>query len=138
MNKTYELNPFGGIGIISFGMNRQQCRSVLKSTFRTFKRNEFANNLTDYFPDLKLFIEFDKDDNCHGIELISYSHLVYKGKNLFDLSFFEIVKYYSLISTKLEIEDGVSVTFFDLGFGASKAFENDSLETITVFSKKYW
>jgi hypothetical protein len=138
MSLKYELIPFKGIGIITFGMTRQQCRSALNSTHRTFKRNEFAKNFTDYFTDLKLFLEFDEDDICQGIELHSYSHLVYEGKHLFDFDFFEFKTYYSAFSKRYEIEQDVSVTFFDLGFGASKGSDNDSLETVTIFPEKYW
>lgn len=134
----YNLLPFKGIGKISFGMNRHECRLLLNSNFRTFKRNDFAKNTTDYFPDLNFFIEFDENDICQAIEFSSYNYLIYEGRNLFDFNFAELINYYNLFSQNNEIEEDESVTFFDLGFGASKAAENDNIESIIVFSDKYW
>jgi hypothetical protein len=134
----YNLFPFKGIEKVSFGMTRQNCRTVINSDFETFKRNDFAENSTDHFPGLNIFLQYDKNDICQAIEFASPNNLVYNGKNLFDLRFSELINFYSPVSKKHEIEGNISVTYYDLGFGASKTPGDDMIESVLIFSEKYW
>ena len=133
----YNLYPFKGIEIISFGMNRHDCRMAIGSEFKTFKRNDFVKNTTDYFPASNFSLEFDEDDICQAIEL-AHNRLLYDGRNLFSYPFSELVKHYTSVSRKYEIEGNQYVTFFDLGFGVSRTAEGDGIESILAFSEKYW
>ena len=42
------------------------------------------------------------------------------------------------IYQKKNIENDDAVTYYDLGFGASKKVSKDEIESITIFSKNYW
>lgn len=132
------LRPFEGVDNISFGLKRNKLRTIIEGEYRVIKRNEYADNSSDYYEELGFFIEYSKDDICEAIEYTNTSSLYYNGINLFALKFSELQNKYQSLSSSIELEDEVGVTYHDLGFGVSFEFGTDNIESIIVFSNDYW
>ncbi|MBL6445374.1 hypothetical protein JMN32_03590 [Fulvivirga sp. 29W222] len=136
MVENNEFIPFKGTKKISFGMTRHEIRELLDSKYITFLRNEFAENTSDYYEEKGFFIEYNSEDICDAIEFVGGS-LIYEGKDLLTLKFEDLNMMFGTLSKKKEIEDDIGVTFYDLGFGATRSGDG-SLESLIIFSETYW
>ncbi|MFT4760038.1 MAG: hypothetical protein ACI9XO_003206 [Paraglaciecola sp.] len=134
MNKFY---PFKGIQNIWFGMKREQVKKVLNEEPRIFLRNKYAENTTDYYQKLSYFVMYDKNDVVEAIEFINKRNLLIDGEDLFNKSYSKLRDIYDDLSRKKE-EEGIGITYYDLGFGASHLVDSNRIETIIIFSKTYW
>lgn len=137
MESKNVFEPFKGINEISFGMERNEIRKVLGQEYQTFRRNEFAENTSDYYSTLNLFVEYDEYDVCEAIEFTNESNLYFEGSDILKMDYKELINHYGSRSKEMEVEEDISVTFYDLGFGATKS-ENGKIETIIIFSRTYW
>ena len=132
------LSPFVGVDNISFGSERNKLREIIESDYKIIKRNEYAENTSDYYEELGFFVEYSKDNICEAIEYTNTSNLFYDGQNLFALKFSALQNKYDSLSSNIELEDEIGVTYHDLGFGVSCEFGTDNIESIIVFSSSYW
>ena len=130
--------PFVGTLNIKFGEDREALRKKINCTFKNFLRNEFAQNTTDYYIKLGFFIEYNEQDRCHGIEFTKHSNLHFQGNDLFQNKYEELRDIFDSKSTYIEEEEGVGVTYRDLGFGISQEIEGEGIETIIIFTENYW
>lgn len=140
-NKTMTINvntfiPFYGTDMIAFGEERNNIREKLNLEYKEYLENEFAENTTDYFESLGLFIEYDHNNKCNA--MVFEETLFYEGINLMDLSFSRLKEIYDIRSTQREVEEEIGITYYDLGFGANKVFSRDEIQTIIIFSRDYW
>lgn len=138
MINKFIFDPFSGIGLAPFGTPREALRKSIGQDFRCFKRNEFSENTSDYYQDINLFVEYDRNDYCVAFELAAPNYLEYRKTNLFELSFLEIRKKFDIESEEFEIEDETGATYFDLGFGVFSNPDTNKVETIIIFSYNYW
>jgi len=137
MKNVYE--PFGGTNMISFGESRDQIREKLcNHSFLEIKRNEFAENTVDYYENIGCFIEYSSDNICEAIEFIEGAYLIIQGEKIFQKSYSGLRQKYDAKSKLLEEEEGIGVTYHDLGFGITKKLDTDGIETVIIFSKGYW
>lgn len=129
--------PFQGTYQVHFGMSRTLVHEALGSDYTVIKRNQFAENSSDYYERLGLFIEYNIEGLCEAIEFTDSSNLYFEDQNLLDMSYSELRDKYDSLSTKIE-EEEVGVTYHDLGFGLTKVFGSNSIESMIIFSKEYW
>jgi hypothetical protein len=129
---------FIGTNKILFGDKRDIIRKKLDENCREIKRNEYAENTSDYFENLGFFVEYSKENICEAIEFTNQTSLYLDNQNLFLLKESAIRKKYDKISKKFEIEDEIGVTYYDVGFGFTVTFGTELLESIILFSKEYW
>ena len=132
------LRPFEGVDNISFGTERYKLRKIIEGDYKVIKRNEYAENTSDYYEELGFFVEYSKENICEAIEYINTSSLFYNEQNLFVLKFSVLKNKYKSLSSNIELEDEIGVTYHDLGFGVSCEFGTDNIESIIVFSSNYW
>jgi hypothetical protein len=137
MNDKNIFTPFIGLHDIRFGMNRITIREILGNNYKTFRRGA-VENTTDFYDEKGIFVEYDLLDNCNAIEFVNTTNLTYDFKNLFEYSYSTLVDIFTNKSLKADIEENKSVTYLDLGFGASKIDNSDKIEAIIIFSKDYW
>lgn len=138
MNEKVNLiEPFVGVGNVKFGISREQVRCILGSSYFEFKRNEFSINTTGHYQGLGAFIEYDADGACEAVEFSNNALVVFVNNELFAFKYSELIDYFSGISDNYH-EDDFGCTFYDLGIGASKNGEEDSIQTIIAFCKNYW
>ncbi len=132
------LRPFEGVNNFSFGTERNDLRIAIQEDYVTIKRNEYAENTSDYYEELGFLIEYSKDNVCEAFEFTNTSNLYYNEQNLFELKFSVLKNKYGRLSSNIELEDEIGVTYHDLGFGVSCEYGTDVIESILVFSSNYW
>ena len=130
--------PFEGIEIISFKEKRETIRNLLNNTHKEYKENEFAENTSDYFQNLNIFIEYDSDDRCNAIVFEKEAKVYFEGYNLLETSYSKLRKKYDSKSVSKNEEEEIGITYYDLGFGFNKVFGKDEIQTLIIFSKDYW
>lgn len=133
-----DFKPFVGIDLISFGSDRNNIRDCLNQNYQEFLRNQFAENTSDFYKELGYFIEYNKENICNAIEFTNESNLYLNDDNLFDYDYDSLRRKFDHLSFDKEEEDGFGVTYYDLGFGVSKVYGQNKIETIIIFSKEYW
>ena len=136
MENTFK--PFKGINTISFNDERQKIREKINLEYKEIKRNEFAENTSDYYEQLGFFVGYSNENLCDAIEFTNESNLYYNGENLLSLTYSSLRNTYDKNSSNKEEEEEVGVTYYDLGFGLTKEFETDKIESIIIFSENYW
>jgi hypothetical protein len=130
--------PLKGTDKIRFGMKREEVREALDLDFRNFLRNELAENPTDYYPDLKLFVEYNQNDVCEAIEFTNEGKLIWEGANLCAFNYDKLVKKLDTLSERNETEDGIGKTYHDLGISVTESAESEYVEAVMIFSENYW
>ena len=129
--------PFQEVHNIAFGKSRNSIRELLSGSYKEFKRNKFADNATDYYESLNLFVEYDAENMCAAVELTQGAVISILGKKLFKMSYSSVLDFFKQISINFN-EDSYGVTFFDLGFGIFKTEGLDEVQTVIAFSDSYW
>ena len=85
MKKQCKLIGFEGIDVVKFDISRQAVRSSLNIEYNEILRNEFAENTSDYYSELGIFIEYSKDNRCQAIEFTDDCEVGYQDIELFSL-----------------------------------------------------
>ena len=134
----HHLIPFQGSQEIRFGDRRADIRSRFGDNFQEFKRNPFAENTTDQNPEWGIFVEYNQDNKCEALEFSSDAAIFFKGLEIMKMNFDKLRKKFDPISEKMEEEADFSVTYYDLGFGMTRNFETDRVDSFILFSKDYW
>lgn len=134
----YLYKPFIGIQDVSFGMQREAIRNILKSEYKEFMRNDYSDNSSDYYEKLGFFVEYSDKNICEAIEFTNKSNLIYNEEDLFSIGYVNLRNKYDKLSSKIEEEDEIGVTYHDLGFGVTCKFGADKIESIIIFSDSYW
>lgn len=136
-----KFEPFVGLGELSFGTSREHVRqSLTPEAYREFKRNEFAENSSDYYMSLGLFMEFNGNNELDAIEVAedSNSAILYENEDLKKLEFTELRKMLDERSNEKEEEGDIGVTYHDLGISINRINEEDESVIILFFSENYW
>lgn len=133
-----KYTPFKGINKIHFGFSGITVREALGLGYTEIKRNAFAENSSDYYESLGFFIEYNIRDLCDAIEFTDSSNLYFDEQNLLSLNYLKLRNKYDNLSSEIEEEAEVGVTYHDLGFGLVRAFGSNKIESMIVFSKEYW
>lgn len=135
------INPYIGIGNLKLGMTQSQIRSTLNSSFESFNRNQYSEIPEDHFSDLGIFIEYKQPDVCDSIQLVKPLNPIWRGKQLLDTPFSELVKWFLEIDPDRELDDtGFTSYKYGVGVYAPNYKEDpDCLpESIIIFSKGYY
>lgn len=137
----YKLKPLVGIFgeyEIHFGLSRMNVRASIDSKFLEMKRNDFADNTSDYYEQLGFFVEYSEADVCEALEFTNQVKLYYEGEDLFAFTFSSLKNRFNTLSQRMDEEGEISVTYYDLGFSISRSYKSDDIETVLVFSNSYW
>lgn len=96
--------------------SKEQLLEILGKAYKTFLRNQFAENTTDYYFKEGFFVEYDKNDSYVAIEFTNDCELYFNDRNLMKMTYNELRSQFDKQSKSYEIEEGSGVTYFDLGF----------------------
>lgn len=136
-----KFEPFLGLGELTFGASREHIRNVLgQYEFREFKRNEFAENYSDYYHSIGLFMEYNERNELEAIEVSedSNSNIQYEDKDLRTLTYIELKKMFDMSSKDKEEEGDIGVVYHDLGVSINRINRDDEHAIILLFSRGYW
>jgi len=130
--------PKEGIHDIKFGESRDEIRNSIRMEFTEFKRNDFAENTSDFYKDIGMFVEYSNENKCDAIDFSNSSSFIYDDIDLFKSDFKSIKKRFDQISNSSEEEGELNVTYYDLGLSITGSSNNDDIQSILIFSDDYW
>jgi len=129
----FEIIPYKKAGDITFQLTREAVRKLL-GEFTEFKKTKASKRTTDNFKFCHVY--YDKDDKVEAIEFLEENELLYEGKNLFSMSYNELLQFVN--EKKLDYkEDDQDVIIEDIGI-AVYAPDKRRIEAILVYRKGYY
>jgi hypothetical protein len=129
----FEITPYVGAGSIKFDNSRESVREILGG-FTEFKKSKLSKNTTDNFKFCHVF--YNKDNKVEAIEFFAETELLLAGKNLFSMSFNELLQFITTNSFSYK-EDDTGAISNELGI-AIYAPGKSIIETILVYKKGYY
>jgi hypothetical protein len=129
----FEIIPYNKAGNITFQLTRNAVRKLL-GEFKEFKKTRLSKKTTDDFTFCHVF--YDKDDKVEAVEFFEENELVYEGKNLFSMSYNELLRFVKEKRYDFK-EDGPGVIIEDLGI-AAYAPNKRRIESVLVFRSGYY
>jgi hypothetical protein len=127
----FEIIPYEKVGDISLQLERESIRKLL-GEFKEFKKSKSSEKKADNFGFCHIY--YDKDNRIEAVEFFEGTDLVYNGKNLFSLSYNELLKFAKENDYK---EDDSGIFIEKLGIAAYVPDKN-KVESILVYRRGYY
>lgn len=108
-NTVYSLVPGQGVNNVCFNEPRETVRQKLGG-YKEFKKSRFSKNTSDMFSSLCVF--YTDDNKAREIEFYHGTQLMFRGKDLFQLSAEELM---ALFEKDGAIRDHADITVEKLG-----------------------
>lgn len=131
---NWEINPFIGIGVLTFGMLRKEVHSHIGSNFTTFLRYGTVS-VTEAFSELGLHLDYDSDERLTFIETFPPCVPTYRGVYFFDRDIQLVLANLQDLGYQSTYEHQ-GYTFETLSFVLYVPFEK--IEAVSVYSKGYY
>ena len=88
--ERWDLKPLESVGVLSFGMDREEARKLLGDKFTVFRKNKFSKNTTDDYG--KFHVYYTPDDKVEAVEFFEGVEIDLDGKTIFPIQTKEIEK----------------------------------------------
>jgi hypothetical protein len=134
------IYPYHGVGLIRFGMMREDVRGVLGKPSATFYKGLSTESPTDAYDDLGLHVYYNHPSGCcEALEFFEPAQLLLEEKSLFKLSFSQLKEWLLSQDPDLEVdEEGLTCFKYGIGVYAPDWTEDSNLSAqgILVFNDK--
>jgi hypothetical protein len=129
-----EIEPFRGLGELTFGTSRDVCRAILGGQFESFARVGGGGAETDSFDALGLQLAFDEQDKLAFVEAFPPADIRYRGVRLLG----ELSEVTEELTTHGIVgkQDAVGYDFPEHGFGLYAPHEK--VEAVSVYRRGYY
>jgi thermostable 8-oxoguanine DNA glycosylase len=129
----FEIVPYNKVGDVSFQLTREAVRKIL-GEFKEFKKSKSSKKTTDDFKFCHVF--YDNADKVEAVEFFEENELVYEGKNLFSMSYNELLQ---LVKEKKfnYKEEGPGVIIESIGIAAYTP-DRRRIDSILVYRRGYY
>ena len=125
--------PYNGAGQIKLDSAREETRKTL-GTFKEFRKTKFSKNTTDDFSFCHVF--YNEQNKVEAVEFFDSTEFLFKGKNLFLLSFTELTLF--LKSNTIDFqEDELGLRSDAIGLSVFSP-DKEKIETILIYKKGYY
>ena len=138
-----EIHSYVGVGLITFGMTRDEVRSVLPGPYEDFQRGKpkDASKLPDhFFKELGIFVYYAPDGKCKAIEMTSWARPTYAGHQLLGVPPGPVIKLICDLDPKFAT-DSAGLTAFTLGIGLyipGQKHNDLDIEGVIAFQRGYY
>ena len=135
-----EIKPYEFVGLIPFGINRNDLHSLIGQPSKSFMKMETSTQPTDKYNDLSLFIYYNDEEKVSAVESWPDCNIWFLGIDLFKQPHLTLLNFFKKYDENLKMEtDG----FTSLKAGISTWYEgeiSDSVlcSSIFVFEKNYF
>jgi hypothetical protein len=133
--------PYQSVGPLSFGMAREEVRSIINSAYKVVKKTEQAEAPYDYFYELGIHVHYSKEGQCEFIELGAPSRPLFLEHELLGQPFHLVYAWLKTISQAMRLSMA-GVTSLDLGISLYVPGLKDNprapVESISAFARGYW
>lgn len=131
----YKLDflPYKGAGHIKLDLAREETRKTL-GAFKEFKKTKFSKNTTDDFSFCHVF--YSAQNKIDAVEFFDETEFLFKGKNLFSLSFSELKSFLKNNTIDFQ-EDDSGLRSDDIGLSVYSP-DKGKIETIFIYKRGYY
>jgi len=130
-----EIEPFKGVGNLTFGMKRQKIREMLGPSYTTFRKSSFEEaNTTDAYSVPGLHLYYNERNELEFVEIFPPSEPIFMGVNLLQEDIENSLRKLREYDPDPET-DGASYIFHKIGIAL---YVDDELEAVSVFPKGYY
>ena len=136
----FDINPYVGIGPITFALLRAEVRERLAAPVELFMKGPTSISPTDAFDSLGIHVHYDFQDRCEAVELWR-SDPTFRGRQLLKLPFTVIKSWLREIDHDLRADSsGLTSLTFGFGLYAPLAVDDDQslVESVIVFRRGYY
>lgn len=140
MNKLI-ITPNNGVGPISFGMTRDEVRTVLGGNVVELKKTPMSDTFTDAFNDHGIHIYYDSSYTCEAIEMALPADPIFSQKHMIGRPFSDLKSTITSQDSDVELDE-TGLLSFKLGIGLYVPDIEDSedslVESVIVFREGYY
>ena len=142
MDKIYAITPYVGLGLIQFGLTRENIIGVMKEEPTRFYKTPESLFQTDAFRDIGMHIYYRDNYVCCAIEVFKYGQVVisYKEQQLLGQPYGLIEEWIKKIDENLvKTDTGFLSLLLGISIYAPAALEEpeEPIDAILVFEKGY-
>ena len=139
-NMLYEIEPYVGVGPVTFGMSRQDVRRVLDSPVQDAARTD-TGIPTDFFRALGIFVYYRQPGVVEAVEFGGPTSPTFRNRDFLGHSYREIEDWIRSFDPDVAL-DPAGLTTYEFGFGlyAPSARKEPDLpvEGVIAFQKGYY
>ena len=138
-----EIHSYVGVGPITFGMTRDDVRSILPGPYIMFHRGKPKDAFqlpTDFYEALGIFIGYAPDGKCKAIEMASPARPTYAGHQLLGVPPGPVLKLIRDLDPNVAT-DSAGLTAFALGIALyipGQKHNDLDIEGVIAFRRGYY
>jgi hypothetical protein len=125
----WEFKPLVSVGIIKFGMSREEVRDLLGGEYTEFKKSKYSKNTTDDYGSFHVF--YTIENKVEAVEIFDGIEIVWNDEIIFPIAMNEIEDKISGIE-----KNGNEYTHIGMSVGISAG--DAKAESILVGEKGYY
>ncbi len=132
---NWEVRPYQGVGVIDFGMTRDQVRKIMKEEYG---EEVSIDNGSDHFFDASIFVHYDKEGQAEAV-VIWEDMVSYKENRFVEKTFKDIIEFLSENDTDSTTGDFTGILSPKLGlyFYTELPHEDEEVKYVVVFKQGY-
>lgn len=134
-NLNWEVRPYQGVGVIDFGMTREEVRKIMKEKY---EEEAGIDNGADNFFDTSIFVHYDEEGKSEAV-VIWEDEVVYNDNRFVEKTFKDIIDFLSENDTDATTGDFTGILSPKLGlyFYTELPKEDEEIKYVVVFKKGY-
>ncbi len=139
--KSFEFEPYAGVGPVKFGMTMQEARTALNLPYKSFQKSMDSYSPADAFDESAMIVFYDKDDKVNAIEIYPEMDLSHKGTKILGNDLKNVEAYFDSISDSKKADDlGHDVRSHGISFAGSGDGDPDvkTVGYVFTYRKGYW
>ena len=139
--KTFEFEPYVGIGHLKFGMTMQEARTAVGLSYKSFQKSSDSYSPADAFDDSAMIVFYDKNDKVDAIEIYPEIDLTHNGTTILGNDLKEVEDYFDSISNDKKADDlghdyrSLGISFAGSGDGNPEA---QNVGYVFIYQNGYW
>lgn len=131
----WTIDPYVGVGPLTFDLSRQDVRKSLNTEFQSFRRNSYSVGETDAFDKFGIFTSYDGNERLECVEAIGDTEVQFMGIAFLEKSVFDVLQEPAIRKLNYIYENGLYI--FESG-GFSLYVEGDTIKSVGVFRRGYY
>jgi hypothetical protein len=129
----WEIIPFKGLGVLRFGMSRQEISILLNQTPHRFKKSFLALNETDSYDTFGFHLYYDSNDLLEFIEAFNPCDVTFQGNSFLNLELSQAITMMENLGFTPTLDaEGCK----DVGFGLYAPIE--TVEGVSIYQRGYY
>lgn len=135
--KKIEIVPYTSVGLIPFGIDRNELHKLIGMPSFTFKK--MKTQLSDRYDDLALIVYYNNKDRVNAIEAWPDCNICFEEVKLFGQPYVSLLDFFKKFDQNLKVEkDGFTSLETGISFWYDGPIEDSTLcSSVFIFEKDY-